>query len=284
MRKRMMLRAGIVVCAVVATPIFGVVPSQAVPISEFTGHSSGLISTVNFAVLPPGDPLITVLAPMFRPAEGTTAGLRQDNFTYLYQVTNTFSPTSGPRPAGVVSPARINLFSAPGAAVRASGVMIQAGFHVDFLDQGKVLNGSGIRSECSFPRCGGDGPGGALDGAKGFGIALQPNTAGTPTATNFLGVSGSPRPTIWAFLESGGRSALTSGISSPVIGYQSPNGPILSGGGLTVFAIDYSDSFVIPGSNSSAPEPATLLLVGSGFVGMAAWRRKQRRAVVPSCP
>lgn len=39
---------------------------------------------------------------------------------------------------------------------------------------------------------------------------------------------------------------------------------------------------VVTGPAASAPEPATLLLVGSGFVGLAAWRRRQRRAVVRS--
>ncbi len=39
---------------------------------------------------------------------------------------------------------------------------------------------------------------------------------------------------------------------------------------------------VVTGPATSAPEPATLLLVGSGFVGLAEWRRRQRRAVVRS--
>ena len=33
---------------------------------------------------------------------------------------------------------------------------------------------------------------------------------------------------------------------------------------------------VVSAPTASAPEPATLLLVGSGFVGLAAWRRRQR--------
>jgi len=39
---------------------------------------------------------------------------------------------------------------------------------------------------------------------------------------------------------------------------------------------------VVTGPTTSAPEPTTLLLVGSGFVGLAAWRRRQRRAVIAS--
>jgi hypothetical protein len=34
-----------------------IIPSNAIPLNDFTGHSENLSSVVNFAVLPPGDPL-----------------------------------------------------------------------------------------------------------------------------------------------------------------------------------------------------------------------------------
>ena len=41
-------------------------PSYAVPMPAYTGHSENLNSVVNFAVLPPGDPFLSVLTPMFQ--------------------------------------------------------------------------------------------------------------------------------------------------------------------------------------------------------------------------
>jgi len=43
-----------------------IIPSNAIPLNDFTGHSENLSSVVNFAVLPPGDPFTQVLKPFFQ--------------------------------------------------------------------------------------------------------------------------------------------------------------------------------------------------------------------------
>ena len=83
-----MIRAGLYGFCLILLFCATVIPAESVPIPDATGHSNSINITVNFAVLPPGDPFLSVLSPIFQPADGVTAGLRQENYTYLYQITN----------------------------------------------------------------------------------------------------------------------------------------------------------------------------------------------------
>ncbi len=265
-----MIRAGLWCGLCLALQLsVAVMPAESIPIGDATGHSNGDRSTINFAVLPPGDPIVSVLSPIFRPADGMPAGLRQDNYTYLYQITNRI-PLNPPPP---VFPWQVLAeFSAQaGGPVTTTGTFVQAGSHAQFLDYGRVLDAS-HQSACTFPRCGVDGAGGSLDGATGFGIAIRPNTARTPFVTN----SGS---TSWQFYEPGAAprtSLLFSGAMSPIVGYQSPNPPLLGYGNNSYeLGIPPESISGIAVPSSSAPEPTTLSVMAVGLVLLTAWRTKK---------
>ncbi|MGE3817735.1 MAG: PEP-CTERM sorting domain-containing protein [Nitrospiraceae bacterium] len=197
------------------------------------------------------------------------AGLRQDNYTYLYQITNRLP--LHPPPPGPPWPFLAEFSVRAGGPVTATGTFVQAGSYAQFLDYGRALEVL-HQSPCTFPRCGIDGPGGSLDGATGFGIAIRPNEARTPFVTN----SGS---TSWQFYEPGAAShtsRLVLGTTSSIVGFQSPNAPLL-GIGSNSFALEGAPREDISGiavPSSSAPEPTTFSVMALGLVLLAAWRTK----------
>ena len=128
--------------------------SNAVPLFDFTGHSENLSSVVNFAVLPPGDRLTSVLAPHFQDGHGSGAGLNPHHFTYLYQVTNHL----GPSPFSQLTEFGVRGYGE--GRVSTVGTFNGAGLRVDFLDQGRLIDGSGLRginslglSGCNLRHC-----------------------------------------------------------------------------------------------------------------------------------
>lgn len=258
MRNCVRLRIGIVFVVFVLTSLSEIVTSEAVPIPEFTGHSNGGFYTVNFAVLPPGDPFLSLLSPLFVPAEPAPK-LDAGEFTYLYQIVN---PNH-----------RLSLESftlSDGVRATTIGSFGSSSLRVDFLDQGSIVNAPDIRpSGCSFPGCAGDGPGGNLDGAKGFGIAVGENGPPGTTVSASAQSLASGNHLGWGF------SGSFFG-STPVFGYQSLDGPALGAGVLGGQAPGPRIADRVSGiAVASAPEPGTALLIGSGLFGLLAWRWQQ---------
>ena len=246
-----------------------IIPSNAIPLNDFTGHSENLSSVVNFAVLPPGDPFTQVLKPFFQGGNGSTSSLNPQQFTYLYQITNHL----GPSPFSQLND--FALFRTGQATT--VGTFNPPGFRVDFLDQGKVVDATGIRSIDPFAQSGsrflrrvGDGPGGDLDGAKGFGLAIRQDSSQprVRVSTNGLGLS-TATPLRWEF------SGFASGLTSPLFGYQSREGP-----GLTFaaerFVLGVGETMIVPAATAAA-EAASFLVIATGLVGMLWWRKERMR-------
>lgn len=245
-------------------------PSHAVPLGDFTGYSQGLARggdvVVNFAVLPPGDAFLTVLSPSFRPGTGAT-GLDSHQYTYLYQLAN----NSGPRVFDFLLPDTVKATTV--------GSFDSGNARLGFLDQGVAVGATGSfsQSRCSLsgPLCPGDGPGGNLDGAKNLGIA-----GSTVSEAQRVTVSTAlipQRPLDWTFTSAQAGQALAPGLTSPLLGYQSSNGPIVGNAG---FEIEFHDTATrpdaitgIPVAGATAPEPMSLLFFGSGFGGLIAFGR-----------
>ena len=240
--------------------------SYAVPMPGYTGHSENLNSVVNFAVLPPGDPFLNVLTPLFQSSGNSAANLNPHEFTYLYQITNygSASPFSDITDLSFQSRGRVT----------AIGSFDSQGLRADFLDQGKTIDATGrlstvnfLVSGCKFPSCAGDGPGGDLDRAKGFGIAInQDPSQKVKMSTDGQALTNS-NVLKWQF------SGFSGGMTSPVFGYQSSDGPGLTFANESVRG-GVGEILILP--TASAQEPATLLLMGSGIVGLAWWRRRVR--------
>lgn len=260
MRSCLRVRAGIMVMVFVFASLSELVTSEAVPIPEFTGHSVGQFYTVNFAVLPPSDPFLGLLSPLFVPAESAPK-LDAGEFTYLYQIANPNYHAS------------LNSFTlSDDARATTIGSFANSSLRVDFLDQGSVVNVPDIRSSaCSFPNCAGDGAGGNLDGAKHFGIAVSANAAPGTTVSASAQSLAPGNQIAWAFTSTGSFVGTT-----PVFGYQSLNGPALGTGVLGGVAPGPRIREWVSGiATSTAPEPSTALLIGSGLFGLFAWRRQQ---------
>ena len=123
--------------------------------------------------------------------------------------------------------------------------------------------------------------GGNLDGAKNLGIA-----GGTVQMPRRVTVSTAlipQRQLDWAFTSAQSSQALAPGLTSPLFGYQSSNGPLVGNGG---FDIEFHDTgtrldaiFGIPVAGAAAPEPLSLLLFGSGFVGLITWGKWSKTEV-----
>jgi hypothetical protein len=236
------------------------VTASAIPLTDFTGHSENLSSVVNFAVLPPGDRFTSVLAPAFQGGHGSGAGLNPHHFTYLYQVTNQL----GPSPFSQLTEFGIRGYGE--GRVSTVGTFNGSGLRVDFLDQGRLIDGTGLRginplglSGCNFSHCLGDGPGGDLDGAKNFGLAVRRDPSSP------VNVRSSGRGLNWQF------SGFASGLTSPVFGYQSPDGPGHAFGEES-FTLGVGETMAVPGA--TAPEPLSMLVVMSGLLAFLWWRER----------
>jgi hypothetical protein len=234
----------------------------AVPFPAFTGHTENLNSVVNFAVLPPGDPFINVLSPLFRPGASASTQLNPHQFTYLYQVTN----YGGSTPFSDIT----ELSFRPRGSTTAMGSFAAAGLRAEFVDQARLVDATGrlstvssLISGCMFPYCTGDGPGGNLDGAKGFGIAVTQDPAQQVKVYADGKGLGNGNSLSWRF------SGFSGGLTSPVFGYQSYDGPGLALANERVRG-GVGETLILP--VAEAPEPGTLLIIGSGLMGLVWWR------------
>lgn len=237
--------------------------SYAVPMPGYTGHSENLNSVVNFAVLPPGDPFLNALTPLFQSSGNSAANLNPHQFTYLYQITNygSASPFSDITDVSFQSSGRVT----------AIGSFDSQGLRADFLDQGKIVDATGrlstvnfLISGCKFPSCAGDGPGGDLDRANGFGLAVnQDPSPKVKMSTDGQALTNSS-VLRWQF------SGFSGGTTSPVFGYQSYDGPALTFANESVRG-GVGELLILP--SASASEPASVLLMAFGLVGLVAWRR-----------
>lgn len=247
--------------------------ADAVPMAGFTGHtdiSGGGVTdgTINFAVLTPGDPLFGLLSGAFVP--GTDSGtLVAGQFIYLYQLVN-----DGDLAPNAVLTSHSNSLGRPGNASPGSPSSWGAFGGLAFFDGGVAIGpGLGPLPTCSDVAggCAGDGAGGDLDGAALFGIAPAATTGLSGPVT----IAGGPGPGLGSIVASylgipGG--GLTVGSLGTMIGFTSPYAPEVWSGGILDGGTVASGATPAP-----APEPATLLLLGSGLMGMGWFGRKKMK-------
>ena len=239
------------------------------PLQHFTGHSAGALGTntvINFAVLPPGSVFNGLLSNNYTASSGSP-GFNDTRYTYLYQVANTSSaplaltnftlPKTGPFPGGVCLGVPLNC----GHGAFSTGSFNAGNFRLDFLNGGAVVNAQGNN----------------LQGAGNFGIAGR-----TVSGNSVINVAASPfgaRDVSWQFQSQAG--GIAPGSTSPLLGYQTNDGPVIGTGILTgKFANGTFFSTTVSGI-AVAPEPGTILLLGSGLGGLVAWRRTKTSAVPP---
>lgn len=258
--RRLLLAVSCLSVVTVTSPAMNT-PALALPLNGFTGFSTDTFSIVNFAVVPPNDPFAGILSSTYNPGPigvppvpaGPAFNFNPNNYTYLYQVSNTGAA------------ATITGFDfKPGVTGTTIGTFANPALRLDFLNNGSVVNATGNN----------------LQGAGSFGLAATPNPNIVGAGTNQLSLLPGNRLG-WVF------SGLTPGNTSPVFGFQSPFSPSTPGGlgggvisGSLPNGVPLTNSiFGIPGAEKSvsgAPEPGTVLLIGSGLVGLVGLRRKQR--------
>ena len=229
---------------------------RAVPLPGFTGYAdlSGF-AIVNYNGLSPFDSFAGVLSGAYVPAQGNS-GFDASKYTYLYQVANPLS-SSVSTTWGALEPEGRHSQTVSATTV---GSFASENFRLDFLSGGSVMNARGNN----------------LQGADTLGIAAR-----TVSGTNSVGsnppFSGNLSHPYWAF-------NVSPGSTSPLLGYQSSIGPTFTASGLlTGFTnAGFAPLSTFPSlpnafsSSTAAPEPATLLLIGSGLLGIVTWARKQR--------
>lgn len=238
----------------------------AVPLPGFTGYIEGTgfyPYVVNYAVLSPYDSFAGVLAAAYVPALGNT-GFDASKYTYLYQIAN---PGTQPLSSFSATYAAFEPVAAQSNPVSSTtvGAFASGNFRLDFVNGGAVVNANGNN----------------LQGADTLGIAAR-----TVSGPNGVGsnppFSGGPTHPYWAF-------STSPGFTTPLLGYQSTLGPTSATSLLSGFAFDAENNFggflsafpSVPNAvSANAPEPSTLLLIGSGLVGLVVWRRtKQTRSL-----
>jgi len=231
---------------------------QAVPLPGFTGNVeiAGL-GIVNYAVLSPFDSFAGVLAGAYAPAQGNS-GFDSSKYTYLYQVAN----TSSFPPNRIVTSFQSEFTNSRPVSTTTVGAFASGNLRLDFLNGGAIVNAMGN----------------SLQGAANLGIAARivsgPEQIGILTNPTF---SGSRTHPYWTF-----QNILGSGLTGPLVGYQSNVGPTFTTGFLDGFAsFGSSTPGVLSGGfatvpnaiSTSAPEPNGALVIGSGIIGLLAWRR-----------
>ena len=240
---------------------FAQTTAHAVPLYGFTGNdvplsaSSTVSATVNYAVLPPFDPFDSVLSKMYVPAQGNS-GFDSSKYTYLYQVAN---PTASHVTWSSFQP-QFSAFTP--VASSSAGSFASGNLRLDFLNAGSIINATGNN----------------LQGVNSFGIGAR--TVSGPERIEILSnpFGGQSHPYA-TFLNQG----VTPGFTSPLFGYQSANGPTFTTGLLQGNIFGTGSSFAPPVSmfvsvpSAGAPEPGTMLLIGSGALGLFVWRRMKER-------
>lgn len=233
------------------------------PLQYFTGHSVGALgpsTVVNFAVLPPGSVFNGVLSNNYAPSIGSP-GFNDTRYTYLYQVGNT-----SPSPLTLTTFTIPDLHPFPGSVCLgqppvcghgpiSQGSFSAGNFRLDMLNGGAVVNAQGNN----------------LQGASSFGLAGRP-----VSGNDLVHVATSPLGThdlSWKFQSQSG--GIPPGSTSPLFGFQTNDTPIIGSGVITgVFANGLPFRTPVFGI-AVAPEPGTILLLGSGLIGLVGWRRKQ---------
>ncbi|HMX91863.1 MAG TPA: PEP-CTERM sorting domain-containing protein, partial [Nitrospira sp.] len=175
-------------------------------------------------------------------------------YTYLYQIAN---PASSHATWGSFQP-QFSVFTP--VSTTSTGSFASGNLRLDFFNGGSLVNASGNN----------------LQGTHSFGIGAR--TVSGPERieilSNPLGGRSHPYST---FLNQG----VTSGFTSPLFGFQSSNGPTFTTGLLQGDIFAPGSSFAAPVSlfatvpTAGAPEPGTMLLIGTGALSLLAWRWKK---------
>lgn len=273
---------------------FGLDP-QLVGFATTFGSSPGSNGNIiDFAVLRPNSAFDNILSSSYQPAAGSPA-FDASKYTYLYQVANVSSSTPHTLQSFGFNPTQQsgvpNTATSVGTFTNTATNLNTAGnLRFDFTNQGAVVNAQGNN----------------LQSVNAFGIqsSLVANS-------NRINVSSTSLPhgstgLIWNFTTGNfapGAQSLSNGIgsgaTSPIFGYQSDQsprttvpgsngrevaaGPVLNGviqptgqGLQTITPL--SGAFGVPFAFSgfAAPEPGTVLLMGSGLVGLVGLRRKRQ--------
>lgn len=250
------------------------------------GGIGGNGNIIDFAALRPNSAFDNTLAANYHPSAGSPP-FDPSKWTYLYQVAN-----AGFAPGGVSHTLQSFGFN----PVQQSGIRNEAtsvgtfgggNLRFDFTTQGTIVNAQGNN----------------LQGVNNFGIAerlLPSNTL----PTNIINVSSSSLPhgstgLIWNFATNNFtpgaqniQNGIQQGATSPIFGYQSDQfpasstnlGPVLNGviqGFGTIQTVTpLSGVFNVPFgqslTSSAAPEPSTLLLIGTGALGFVGLCRKRK--------
>ena len=235
------------------------------PLQFFTGNAIGSGTVVNFAVLPPGSAFNGLLSNNYTASAGSP-GFNDTRYTYLYQVANTSTatlanftlPQTGPFPGSLCLGVPVNC----GHGAFSTGSFNSGNFRLDFLNNGALVNAQGNN----------------LQGSSSFGIA-----GSTVSGNSLISVAASPfgaRDVSWQFQSQAG--GIAPGATSPLLGYQTNDAPVIGSG---IISGTFSNGTFFSSTVSGiavAPEPGTLLLVGSGLVGLFGWRRKRLGSSVGS--
>ena len=240
------------------------------PLQFFTGSSAGALgpgTVVNFAVLPPGSAFNGLLSNNYTASPGSP-GFNDTRYTYLYQVANTSTssvalnnftlPQTGPFPGSLCLGVPVNC----GHGAFSTGSFNAGNLRLDFLNNGALVNAQGNN----------------LQGAGSFGIAGT-----TVSGNSLISVAASPfgaRDVSWQFQSQAG--GIAPGSTSPLLGYQTNDGPVIGSGTISGTLANGTFFSTTVSGIAVAPEPGTILLLGSGLVGLIGWRRKRLGSPVRS--